>query len=234
MITVIIPTIFKTIPEVFQYTIDQMNACSIIDKVIIINNTCDNSHFNNYRLGQKFQVVSDKNYYVNDAWNKGVEECRSKYYLILNDDVLCHNTVFDMCYSTMEKVPDLGILTVFTSNGQTLKDYSDMMQTVDKNRTVKLKYFENQERAGWFILGRKEQWKPIEGLKIYFGDDFIYRYNYQILKQKQALAENIYISHFESTTSRHNTNSGADENPYIQLLLKYKLRDNRYEWITYN
>jgi hypothetical protein len=234
MITVIIPTIFKTIPEVFQYTIDQMNAAASVAEIIIINNTCDDSNLKKYRIGHKFKIINDQNYYVNNAWNKGVEECRSKYYLLLNDDILCHYSVFDLCCRTMEEIPELGIITTATNLNQEIASYTELIKLFDNNRKTNLQYFNNQERAGWFIFGRKEQWKPIENMRIYFGDDFIYRYNNQILKQKQARLENVYISHYESTTSRLDTNSSADEEQYVQSLIKYKIKDNRYGWIAYN
>ncbi len=226
-ITVVIPTICKTILDVFQYTINQMNNCDCIDKIIIIDNTERNQFVKDYTINNKIQIINDKNYFVNMAWNKGVEETKTKYYLLLNDDILCDKLIFNECFDVMENNENIGIATVETVLNWDKEQYNTLIQKYSNNK--KIKYFENQERVGWFVLGRKNEWKPIEDLKIYYGDDFLYRYNKQILKKQQCMIENLFISHFESTTSKNFMQFGPKEElEYKELIKRYGIYDNRF------
>lgn len=206
MIDVVIPTMLLTDKNIFSYTLEQMKACDVIRKIIIIDNTDDCSFRKTYHSnlgGGKFCVVENgKNVLVNPAWNQGLSLVEAEHYVILNDDVLCHSKIFKICEQKMRDDQDVGILTVDTLQSKNIDFYNNhIKETEHKPPTFTTNIFRN--RVGWFMCGRKSQWVPIpDNIKIFYGDDFIYQLARKN-KRKVLSLQSQSIVHFESTSVNH-------------------------------
>lgn len=203
MIDVIIPTLLLTDKVIFDYTLKQMIDCDVINKIIILDNTDDRRFKDDYSeffSSNKLTLIENgENIFVNPAWNLGLSLVESEYFVILNDDVLCHKSIFEICDNKMKEDPAVGLLTVNTLQSQGIDYYENhIAQTSGNTPTFSPNIFRN--RVGWFMCGRKDQWVDIPtSIKVFYGDDFIYalaRHH----KRKVLSLESQSIVHFESTS----------------------------------
>lgn len=225
MITVIMPTLLMSDLTCFKQLINTLCNNKLIKEVIVVDNTLDGSFENKMGTFDKVVVIKNyKNIFVNPAWNIGVNWTMTKYYLILNDDIVITDEIINESYKAMEENDKISILTVETKEN---KSYEDLEVINNSKNEVKIKDLKNK-RFGWFMMGRKSQWKNIpEGLNIYYGDDFIYklgrRYN-----NINCMLCGMYISHFTSTTT------GSDL--FIdrkKIIKKEKKIYNKIKWNEY-
>lgn len=230
-IDVIIPTIMNVRPELFGYLLIQLYECPVVNKVIVIDNTADQSfkttmhilasnHFTDklsIRNGYKYKFL------VNKSWNVGLNfsihsKKEAPYYLLLNDDIILTSNVLETCVNIMQSNSDISLLTVATMNDVPINSY---LKEYDKGQN-KLTNIIPNGRQGWFMLGRKNQWKPIPSeLQLFYGDDFIYRKAREI--GKVVMLENPMISHFQSSSVNNNMDKlkpiiEQDEKEWISLL----------------
>lgn len=198
-ITVVIPTILKTSKEVFQYTLDQLNDSDLVDKIIIIDNTENKDFDKQYPVTVKTLVLKTPGN-LGASYNSGMAHCQTKYYLLLNDDVLCHKRVLDDCYNVMESDEGIGLLQMRTVNYQPLAEYLSAFV----NETQPTQYWSlvnpRKSMTGWFQFGRKCDWIDIpKELKFFFGDDLLLmNMEYKGLKVVQVASS--HISHMMSTS----------------------------------
>jgi len=197
-LTVIIPTLAKAPKEWLDYTVNQLSSNDLVKNIIIIDNTEDKS-VATYPSAPNVQVVKDQpNLYVNAAWNYGMSLCDTEYYLLLNDDILCHKTVLDDCYNVLENDPQIHLLQIATNN----IPMDPYVASYKNAPTTSAQYFiqKNQTMMGWFLFGRKADWLDIpKDLKYFFGDNIIY-INMQLKQYKIAQVVSKHIAHATSTT----------------------------------
>jgi len=200
--TVIIPTLLKAPKEVFQYTLNELSINNLVDKIIIIDNSEKKEFRSSFNVTSKMLIIdSEANMPPNNCFNYAMKLCNTKYYLLLNDDVLCHQSVISDCYNVFENDAGVGLLEILTYNFS-LAQYLENIKQYDSNIAMPATYFERDtpEMTGWFICGRKEHWIDIpQELHMFYGDNYIYtkiiNRGLKIMKICSKL-----ISHFTSTT----------------------------------
>lgn len=204
MIDVVIPTILFTDKDIFSYTLRNLNESSVVGKIIIIDNT-EGAEFRT----QYDEVITDKcivlenreNTFVNPSWNQGMKHVESEHYLILNDDILCHSKILEVCQHVLSTRSEIGLLTVDTLQSESVTSYEKIMQDLlDSNAQFKLDPRIFRGRVGWFMCGRTKDWVDVpHTLKVFYGDDFIYLIN-RAMGNKTMTVKPFPIVHFESTT----------------------------------
>ena len=200
--TIIIPTLLKAPKEVFEYSLEQYNNNPLVKTIIIIDNTKDKQYKNTIKVFSKVKLIEDnEDYFVNKAWNKGMEYCDTPYFILANDDILCHTSVINDCYNVLEENNKCGIIQISTTNVD-LNTYTNFMKMFDKRVNDPTKYYvtEKFSMMGWFIIGRKENYITIpDELKIFFGDNILY-INSQYKGYNVCRIISKHISHLTSTT----------------------------------
>ena len=201
-VTVIIPTLLITNPNIFKYTLNELNSNELVEEIIIIDNTYNNEFKNQYKQYSKYNVIEPKNnIYVNNAWNLGLELCKTKYYLLLNDDIILKSNTINNSIKILNENTNIGILTVNTVENYNIKKFEEVQ--LQKEYTI---LDIKDEKQGWYIFGRKSEWTPIPAqFKLYFGDDIIYKNNKKLGLINCKLFNSDILSHFTSTTTHNPT-----------------------------
>lgn len=201
-INIIIPTIMQSDINIFTYTLKELAKNRRVRRIIIIDNTYDQTcKLNN--LSYKIHIINgaDKKYYVNQAWNLGISMSSSEYYCLLNDDVLMHSNLIDEAFSVLDD-KNISLLTVKTMNNVNINEFdSDYASNVPATYTTDIPNF---NRQGWIMFGRTKDWINIPPeLKIFYGDDFIYR---EARKNGSVvMIDNHVVSHFQSSSMNNAT-----------------------------
>lgn len=188
-VTVIIPTLCKSM-FILNTALQTLQEHELVKEILVFDNT----------LGKfksslsKVTVFNDTDFKVNGAWNEGVEICGTEYYLLLNDDVVFNPWIIDDCVEMLETHQDMNIVTVATKE---MVDFAD--DVLDDGEIIYESDPQKISLQGWFIMGRKRSWVPIDRrLTIFFGDNLIYL---NALKDgKIAKITNNFIYHATSTT----------------------------------
>jgi len=200
-LTVVIPTLYKA-QEELKYSVEQLEKNELVKQIIIIDNRQGEVKSFKESLPQndKIKVIEDQpDLFVNGAWNYGMSLCDTKYYLLLNDDVLCHEKVINDCINILENDFTIGLLQIPTAQ-QNIKDYIESIRPSTTNNASTYFIQDSPQMTGWFIFGRKEDWQNIPtDLKYFFGDNIIY-INTQLKKKKIVKVLNKHISHAHSVT----------------------------------
>jgi hypothetical protein len=207
MITVIIPTLLKAPEEVFLYTLTNLIASDVVSEIIIIDNTL--GEFNK-KFGEmnKVKVYDDINRYVNPAWNFGISQTKTPYYLLLNDDVLCHKNILDPIPTLFEDT-NIGCILCDTLgvhlpyNTFDCEEYNKIAEQLvyapvtykDVIITSTAPYY------GWFIAGRVSEYIFIPSNMLVFGGDDWIRYH-TLKNNKKHITYNRIISHLNSCTCK--------------------------------
>jgi len=205
-ITVVIPTILKTQKDIFQYSLKQYNESDLVSKIVIIDNTENKDFDKQYEITKKMLILKPHGN-LGPVYNSGMAFCETKYYLLVNDDVICHKKVLDDCYKIIENDEKIGLLQIYTINNQPLLDYISQVNqelTITPNYRLPIRkdsnYGRNNGLVGWFQFGLKRDWEDIPTeFKAFFGDDLlILRMAHKKLKVVQILSS--HISHFVSSS----------------------------------
>lgn len=209
MITVIIPTLLKS-NDILLPMLDRLDTCGSVEKIIVIDNTCGT--FN--KVLPKLTVLNQENLYVNPAWNKGMELCKTPYYLLLNDDVISSTSAIEACLTVCEDFPHINLVTVNTQEVDNSNQVLNYLQSTDMVPYEKPDFIIQGTKhtwyrfQGWFIFGRTSSWEPIpDCLKVFCGDNLIY-FRQDTTEERIAYISNYTIYHRVSTT----VNSAKREN----------------------
>ena len=111
MFSIIIPTLLKDI-DVLNKLLAQLNEDSTVGEIIIIDNSC--SSFKTDFSKVKIHVPKE-NLFVNPAWNLGIKlsSPESKYFGILNDDIIFQKNLFEQVHTFLETASDeVGLLGI--------------------------------------------------------------------------------------------------------------------------
>lgn len=213
-ISTIIPTIL-TNKMVLINLLDLLNKTSIIDEIILINNSEKNFDYKN----NKIKLISPKkNLYVNESWNIGIKEAKNDFCMILNDDLVLNETFFSEIEKILENYK--GIIGL---------NESSIVQPNNKLSQNKISLSElinRREYDFWgscIILHKKDYYEIPRQFKIWFGDDYLIWKNKENNKKVFEL-HNANIYHIHSSSSA---------NPKFKKLLtrdiKNFLNHNCYE-----
>jgi hypothetical protein len=206
MIDVVIPTMCLGPKDWFKYTLNELFICKEVKKIIIIDNTKDSLYKKNFFVNDKIILVENKkNNFVNPSWNQGINLSSSENYLILNDDILVSNIVLSMVDKILKTDNNIGLLTVLTNEHITIDQYIEKSKLFDENRiSFTEKMLNPQGIQGWFMAGRKYEWKNIpEEIKIWYGDNFIFNRIKSLNKKCLNLNSCMIAHHTSSTVNNH-------------------------------
>lgn len=210
-IDVVIPTIMNSNITVFGYLLTQLYESPVVNLVIVVDNTDDQSF--KKRIGilshpeytDKLRVINGHKYdcYVNAAWNHGMNMVSYKpdvpYYALINDDIILKSDVMHDVTKVLDIDPSISLVTLKTVNdipiSAYLKNWTDHSEGITESIP--------NGRQGWFIAGRKKQWKHIPGnLKLFYGDDYIYMMARRC--GRAVMLNDPIISHFQSSSVNKN------------------------------
>lgn len=222
MITVVIPTLFYVHEDIFRYSIDQYNKCLLVEKIIVIDNTLED-HSSFFSDFEKVKYIKpNNNMFVNPAWNLGAEMCKSTYLLLVNDDILCKADILIDCYYILDNNLDIGLITCNTIDNNvadTPLSIDDYHRLDNSKQPIEFRQLKLIERQGWFMFMRHILWENIPyELKIFFGDDFIYR-NIEYMQFVSSCIINRTVVHYQSSTVNHIPNM----NPQSKLQYEHSL-----------
>lgn len=202
MVTVIIPTLGLSDIQHLSTTLNSLDNSNDVSKIVVIDNS-GTSQFSKVQFSSdKLDLVSPgKNIFVNPAWNLGVEKCDTKYFLILNDDILLNTSIIEKCLRVFSETSDTGVLTVKTITEASIDKFLEIMKIEDA-KDLEYTCDIPGKRMGWFIFAKKENWVKIpSSLNIFFGDDFIYQmYEKKCLKNRYIVSGAL-ISHIQGSTT---------------------------------
>lgn len=216
-VTVIMPTLELATP-VTDRLAQALQAAQSVARVMLISNVRQDSYSSRYSCHDKVHVVSHMpNLMVNPAWNYGMSVCDTKYYLLLNDDLVLQGGVIDGITKVLDARDDLNLFTV-----RTVVDYD--LERIDRRIASEpnlekidfdIRQYPDGVKQGWFMLGRTDRWSRIEVDRsrnrcfVMGGDDFIYRQN-QLRHHGVGFVKNSTIYHCESS-SVHAQSDRPDE-----------------------
>ncbi len=213
-VDIIIPTIMNTRAEVFGYILIQLNECEYVNKIIVIDNTLDQSFKTKLgilanpliipKLVIKNGVINGKAGLVNASWNKGMleaqESTNTPYYCLLNDDIILNKYVIESVMRAFSCHPNISLMTVATMNNVPIEQY---LKEYDKPPGRLTDDIPNG-RQGWIMFGKKKQFEliPSHRIKLFYGDDWIYRKAHNL--GRVTMLTNPMVSHFQSTSVNKN------------------------------
>lgn len=205
--SIIVPTMWRC-KNLFKRTLEGMVEHSLIDEILIINNEVESTPSNwnilsNHKIKMKNQLENIK---VNRAWNLGVEESKNEIICLLNDDVLFDLKLFDKIKDKI--IPESGVYGLITGEDK----FNHPQFTDGSIDFIEWKLGDNIHGFGQLMFLHRNNWKPIiDGLEIYFGDDFIF--HSQLLKnlKNYKICNIIWESPMASTTSDVSITGGVYE-----------------------
>lgn len=181
LFTVVVPTMWKC-PQITETMLTRLSEHSLVHQIIMFDN--DPSTRPDWSILSHDKILltklgdEDKNYFVNPCWNKGVELSETNRVCIWNDDVEFDLNLFDKIHS--ELTPEKGVFGLVTGE----EKFGHPLLTDGSIDFVKWNWHNNPQPGDWgdnihgfgqLMFIRKENWIPIvDGLDIYFGDDFIF------------------------------------------------------------
>ena len=202
MITVVIPTMWKYKP--FYNFLQDLHDCDVIGQIIIIDNDPENNpnlDLSKHLFQNKVQQYTyGKNIYVNPAWNFGVKNAKYNNICLLNDDVIVDLKLF----YRMDKFlsPEIGLCGICPSN---VKDFGQIPITtgeIDLVRCTTPYNYRTHFGLGTLMFFHKDVYVPIiEGLDLYWGDNFIYDTLFFKLNQNYHITNTFYYTPYAATTS---------------------------------
>lgn len=158
--SVIIPTLQRA--KELHELVEMCAAHPRVLEVLVINNAPEPLAWESPKVRVLQQA---ENIYVNPAWNLGAREARGKYLAILNDDVLFDA---DAMLRTVRKYLRLPIVGVIGPNASCFNRAAPGKVVVRPIRGRRPHGF------GTAMFLRRAAYRPIpEGLKIYYGDDWL-------------------------------------------------------------
>ncbi len=196
-ISVVIPTMLLAPRDIFSYTLEQLNSNDLVKEIIIIDNTRDKDFDKQYSVTPKTRILKLPGN-QGASYNAGMKECKTEYYLLINDDVACRSSIIDSCFDIMEHDKEIGLLQIDTMVSKPLNVY---LETIGEPQTRYM--LPSNPRAcmtGWFQFGRTEDWIEIpKELRYFYGDDLLL----EIMKHKKKKVARIVsdkVSHMVSST----------------------------------
>jgi Glycosyl transferase family 2 len=204
MITVVIPTMWKYKPFL-QFLKDLVGVPSIGEIIIIDNNPSETPDdpllkYSNDGLSKINLLTYGYNIYVNPAWNLGVKIAKHDNICLLNDDVIVDLKLF----SRMDKFlkPGIGLCGISPGLSEEFGHVPITSGEIELQHTP----FPYNPRAhfglGTLMFFPKSEYIPIiEGLDLYWGDNFIYDTLFLKLNQNYLITNCFYHSPNAQTTS---------------------------------
>jgi glycosyltransferase involved in cell wall biosynthesis len=191
-ITVVVPTMWRH--GAFLDFAQDFLQLDCVERLIIINNDETKTPIHPILSSDKVTMIGHgRNIFVNPAWNLGVNTSETPIVCILNDDLNFDIRLFQRVSRFFK--PGMGAIGL--SNG--IQEYG---QTPLTDGMIQFEPFNGQACFGFgnLMFVRQETWRDIPpGLDIFFGDNFIFDYNY-FAERVNYFIVNMFHHHAASTT----------------------------------
>lgn len=198
MFSVVVPTMWKFEP--FIQFVEDMTSATPVDEIIIINNNRDQTPNHSVLNHPKVQhIVCDHNIFVNPAWNLGVRLARNDRVCIVNDDLIFDLKVFHRMWPHIH--PERGVYGMSAGN---VEMGQEPITTGEINvRHCPTPYHHITHFGyGQFMMFNKNNYIPIiDGLDIYWGDNFIYDTMYFKMNQNYHITNMFHYTPYASTVT---------------------------------
>jgi len=203
MITFIIPTLWKS-DRIFK-TIESFESCKNMDaELIIIDNAQKGYASKDYRV----TVIKPKsNIFVNPSWSIGVTLAQNKYVCLLNDDISINIDFLVRKFNTLiQKDSNFGMIGLYKDNllNSEINTFNDFIELTEIN--------DRGYGFGCMMILKKENYIKIpDCFKIFFGDDYLYFYNKDLMKRKIYWIQGLKTPGEVSVTSKEFEDSHMQE-----------------------
>lgn len=194
MISVIIPTLQKNL-ELLKALVSNLNKDSAVGEIIIVDNSLQGF---DYGFEKVRIIIPEENLYVNPSWNLGVTEAKYDYIALFNDDVLVNDDFCEQMFPYMSE--DKGILGSFGDKIECTKE--ENIYRPFEERTMKVSPTDCMINGfGVIMAGHRSAFPHIpEIMKVYGGDDFLFKMNSNAKKQNY-LVYGVEMRHFGNLSS---------------------------------
>ena len=193
--SVIIPTMWRCL-DVFGTALQSYIDHPLVGEVIIINNDIAKTPAWSILGNEKVKCLSQtQNIFVNPAWNLGANTSQYDLICFANDDIRFDTALFEKLEYRV--TASTGVWGLITGEAQ-----FNHPPTTDKSISFKeWRNHDNIHGFGQLMFIHKDNWLPIiDGLNIYFGDDFVFHTQLQN-RRKNYLIYNIdFYSPMAQTT----------------------------------
>lgn len=148
----------------------QLNQIECIREIILIDNDVSKSQ-DVSALKKVVHVLNPTNNYVSPSWNQGYELSKYENLCFLNDDIIIPDNVFSLVDSFLG--PKIGLVGLLSDVYE--KILPDVSQ-LGRAEGIRLTLCTNRNFGyGCCIFMHRDNYKIIpEGLKIQYGDDFLF------------------------------------------------------------
>ncbi len=208
-ISVIIPTLQKN-KDLLKNLIISLEKDEAVKEIILIDNSTKGFELESNKLRV---IIPGENIFVNPAWNLGVREAKCDIIALLNDDIIISQ---GFCSNVIKKMnPQMGVVGFDVDFAETV---SEILPS-PKSSEIELKPL-NYRSNNWGIaifFYKTSYFEIPESLKIYFGDDWIFRENKKLKRQNYSISKQ-KIYHFGSLTSKGFSKIFVDEEKIYKKL----------------
>jgi len=204
MITVVIPTMWKYKPFV-QFLKDLVEVPSIGEIIIIDNdpsNTPDDPLLSesNHARSKIHLMTYGHNIFVNPAWNIGVKLAKHENICLLNDDVIVDLKLFQRIDKFLK--PGIGLCGISPGLSEEFGHVPITSGEIELQHTPIPYNPRVHFGLGTLMFFPKSEYIPIiDGLDLYWGDNFIYDTLFVKLNQNYLITNCFYYSPNARTTS---------------------------------
>lgn len=191
-------------PGVFLQALNNYISSDLVAEIIIINNDVSKTPSWPELSHPKVSMYNEPtNTFVNPAWNKGVSLAKTDKLCIANDDIVFDKRLFAKIYDRI--VPENGVHGIIT--GEAI--FNQPPTTDGSIDFIAWKPWDCIHCFGQLMFLHKANWKPIiDGLDIYFGDDFIF-HNHLYKGLTNYLIYNIHFFSPMAATSKDTSITGG-------------------------
>jgi glycosyltransferase involved in cell wall biosynthesis len=139
----------------------------MIGEIIVVDNNNSERPNRSVLSNPKIKILNfNRNTFVNEAWNKGVEAAKYDKLCFCKDDIIFDSRVFNRTYDHI--TPELGVMGVSVAPWQ---EYIT-------DGIINIKNYEAGDGQWGFSLCffmHKSRYEPVpEQLKLFFGDNFVF------------------------------------------------------------
>ena len=195
-LSIIIPTLQKEI-RILNKLIEELSEDSFVDDIILIDNSRLGYSFNSSKLRV---IIPEKNLYVNSSWNLGIQESKNEFFGILNDDLILPTNFCAQVLKFLEN-NECGLIGLDKDVLESSKNIEKFKNYPQNSDVYFAKMNDNFNTGYWgaAIFGNKKNYYPIpEKLKIYCGDNFLYK---AVRDKGNYKVTNCKILHYGSLSS---------------------------------
>jgi hypothetical protein len=186
MFTVIVPTMWKFEP--FVQFLEDLTSAAPVNEILVINNnkqeTPNHPVLNHPMINQ---IIPENNMFVNPAWN-------------INDDLIFDLKVFHRMWPHIS--PERGVYGISAGNVEMGQEPVTTGEIFVRHCTTP---YHNVTHFGFgqFMMFNKNNYTPIiDGLDIYWGDNFIYDTMYYKMNQNYQITNMFHYTPYASTVTK--------------------------------